>query len=131
MKENIFRFLYAILGIWLGIGGCLIYNSKGSFGVYLVFAVFGMCISLAIKEEYLNTTLKEILGLVIGTFLSFPLSYILQYLAAVIVLLVDIAKWLLGFSLIRTLALLLAIIIAITIIYYIVEAVNANNKRKK
>lgn len=131
MKNNIIRFLYAILGVWIGFEACNIRNAEGGnvgIVIYLIFVTLGVIYSFVIKEQYLDTTLKQIIGLVFGFVLSYPIAYILQYLVLVCVLIKDIVVWLLQFQIIQIFAVLFIFLIVVVVGYFIYDQIKYSKK---
>jgi len=122
MKNNLMRILYAILGAWIGLEACIIQSKmqEVGIGVGIVIVALGIILTLCVKEEYLDTTPKQIIGLVVGIFLHYPIAYILQYLVAAAIFVKDI---ILRFEILRYCAIFFIVIVVIGIIYFIYDQI--------
>lgn len=110
MRENIMRILYALFGALIGLQACFI-RGKAGVGICIIFAILGLSFALAIKEEHLDTMLKQIIGLAVGVVFFYPIAYILQYLVAVAIFVKGIVKWFLQFEIFQAVAIIVVLII--------------------
>lgn len=121
IKNNIFKFLFLILGIWLGFYAARI-NHAGVGGCILL-TVVSILVTFGMQQMYLKTTPAKVIGLFVGFALSFPIAYAIQYVVAFIKFGIRIASWFFGIPVVGPIAMVAILSIVGYTIYFIIDSI--------
>lgn len=100
LKNNIFRFLYAIEAALIGALASKYFPAETSFLKYILIVGVTFILIFSIKETYLDRTWMLVLGLIVGLVFAEPIAHIIVWLLAWFIVIVKgiwfVIKWIFG-----------------------------------
>lgn len=121
VKDNIFNFLFLVLGVWLGIRAG--YISRTGIGGYVFLIIIGILVSFGMQINYLPTNVSKVIGLFVGFALSFPFAYFMQYVVAFVRFGIGIAKFFFGIPILGPIAAVILMAIVGYVVYFIIDSI--------
>lgn len=121
VKDNIFNFLFWILGIWLGFYAARI--NRAGVGGYIILIIVGIIFTLSMRNAYFQTTPSKVIGLFIGFALSYPIAYAIQYVITFVKFVLGKAIWFFKIPIIGPITAVVLIVIVGYTIYFVIDSI--------